>query len=46
VARSYLAGAIHNAFAGVVAVDWTLPAADPEPNLALPVLGTLTVTVV
>jgi uncharacterized phage protein gp47/JayE len=45
VARSYLAGAIHNAFSGVVAVDWTLPAADPEPNLALPVLGSLTVTV-
>jgi uncharacterized phage protein gp47/JayE len=45
VSRSALAGHIHEAFPLVEAVDWTAPAADPQPGLELPVLGTLTVTV-
>jgi uncharacterized phage protein gp47/JayE len=45
VSRSALAGHIHEAFALVEAVDWAAPAADPQPGLELPVLGTLTVTV-
>ncbi|MDH4207556.1 MAG: baseplate J/gp47 family protein [Anaerolineae bacterium] len=46
VSRSALSGHIHRELAGVRAVDWTVPAADPQPGLALPVLGTLIVTVI
>ena len=45
VSRSSLSGHIHRELTGLVAVDWTAPAADPQPSLALPVLGTLSVTV-
>jgi uncharacterized phage protein gp47/JayE len=46
VSRSALAGHVHEEFPLVEAVDWAAPAADPQPGLELPVLGTLTVTVV
>jgi len=38
VSRSALSGEIHEAFPLAEAVDWTAPAADPEPNLELPVI--------
>ena len=45
VSRSALAGQIHAAFAAVEAVDWTAPAADAEPGMALPTINSLLVTV-
>ena len=46
VSRSALASEIHDEFGSKVeAVDWTAPVADPEPQIQLPVINTLTVTV-
>jgi len=45
VSRSALGTAIHENFPLALAVDWTSPAADPQPAMQLPVLLSLTVTV-